>query len=56
MKYDCWICQKEMDDYEPEMCCSGFECGCMGLPTNPPVCSKECWDKLMKRTYEKNNQ
>lgn len=22
----------------PKMCCSGFECGCYGKPTDPPVC------------------
>ena len=22
----------------PEMCCSGHECGCQGLPTEPPLC------------------
>lgn len=34
-----------MPDYDPKMCCDGFECGCMGQPTEPPVCSKECYDK-----------
>jgi hypothetical protein len=50
MKYDCIECGKPLpDDYEPAMCCSGFDCGCMGQPTNPPICSAECWDKLMNR-------
>jgi len=38
----CLICQKPMTDYEPMFCCSGHECGCMGLPTNPQVCSQRC--------------
>lgn len=39
---NCLICGKSVLDYEPEMCCDGRECGCMGQPTNPCVCSKEC--------------
>jgi hypothetical protein len=38
----CLICQKPMPEYEPMFCCSGHECGCMGLPTNPQVCSQRC--------------
>lgn len=38
----CLICQKPMPDYEPMFCCSGHECGCMGLPTNMQVCSQRC--------------
>ena len=41
--HTCYYCGKEMDDndidnYEPRICCSGSECGCMGLPTEPPYC------------------
>lgn len=32
-------------DYEPKMCCNGSDCGCMGLPIEPPVCDK-CFDDL----------
>ena len=46
---DCMLCGKPLIDYEPDMCCNGFMCGCMGLPNTPPVCSDECWDALMKR-------
>lgn len=42
----CLICQKPVPDYEPQMCCSGRECGCMGQPTEPCLCSKECGDAL----------
>ncbi|MNW37050.1 hypothetical protein D3C74_140810 [compost metagenome] len=36
-----------LTDYEPEYCCEGRECGCMGLPIEPPICSKECWDQAI---------
>lgn len=45
----CMICNKELD-YVVEYCC-GFpnpECGCRGLPVEPPVCSNECYDIVMK--------
>lgn len=45
MKYYCMICEKELD-YEPLMCCSGYMCGCYGMPIEPPVCSNECYNKL----------
>jgi hypothetical protein len=35
-------------DYDPKMCCSGHECGCMGMPTEPCICSEECWKALME--------
>jgi len=43
----CVVCNKPMKDYEPVYCCSGRGCGCLGLPQEPPVCSKECWDKIV---------
>lgn len=51
-KANCVVCDREVDDYEPAYCCSGYECGCMGLPAEPPVCSAECWDTLMKQADE----
>lgn len=42
----CVVCKKEYADVEPQMCCNGRECGCMGLPIDPPLCSKECGEKL----------
>jgi predicted nucleic acid-binding Zn ribbon protein len=44
-KYYCMVCGKELD-YEPQLCCSGRDCGCLGMPVDPPVCSNECYDKL----------
>lgn len=42
----CLICQKWVPDYIPERCCNGSDCGCMGQPVNPCVCSKRCSDAL----------
>lgn len=41
----CEICGTEI---EVKICCNLFDCGCMGLPVEPPVCSNECYDKLME--------
>ncbi len=41
----CEICGTEI---EVRMCCNSFDCGCRGLPVDPPVCSEECYDKLME--------
>ena len=51
MEWDkCANCGKQApEDYEPPMCCSGYECGCMGLPIEPYVCSDKCWDILMQQ-------
>ena len=48
-KYYCDICGIELINYEPLKCCNGFDCGCMGQPTNPPICSEKCWDKAMNK-------
>ena len=45
----CMICNKELPDYEPQMCCSGQDCTCQGLPIEPPICSNECWDILINK-------
>lgn len=47
--YDCIQCGKPVQDYEPKMCCSGRDCGCLGQPTEPAICSQECWDKFEVR-------
>ena len=41
----CVVCGKEVKGYEAQFCCSGRECGCRGLPIEPPLCSKECGRK-----------
>lgn len=43
----CIVCGGELD-FEPQMCCSGKDCGCMGLPIDPPICSEECWEKFYR--------
>lgn len=44
--YRCIICNKPVPDYEPKYCCDGRECGCLGKPTEPCLCSKECDEAL----------
>ncbi|WP_179087393.1 hypothetical protein [Paenibacillus odorifer] len=44
-QWECMDCGA-LIEYEPEYCCNGRECGCMGLPIEPPLCEK-CWDKLL---------
>ncbi len=46
MDEQCIICGKEVPDYEPEMCCSGNECGCLGVPIEPCLCSVRCGNAL----------
>lgn len=50
MKGYCDICLTEI---EVKMCCSGYECGCMGMPIDPPVCSDECFEKWKDKMDEK---
>jgi len=45
----CMVCGKDFEGEEPKMCCSGRDCGCMGMPIEPVVCSQECYDAIMKR-------
>ena len=42
----CEICGKPVPDYVPQYCCSGDECGCLGLPIEPCVCGDACWAAL----------
>lgn len=44
----CEMCDKFVEGFEYKICCSGFECSCMGKPVEPCICSEECWDKMMK--------
>lgn len=38
----CVICGRPVPGWEPKMCCSGWECACMGRPINPCTCSAAC--------------
>ncbi len=44
MDWKCLICGGEVP-YEPEMCCDGRDCGCRGMPIDPPICGDRCWKK-----------
>ncbi len=49
---NCEVCGKEFLGDMPVMCCSGIDCGCMGRPIDPVVCSQGCYDKMINR-YKK---
>lgn len=46
VKLNCMSCGTEFMSEEPQMCCSGRECGCMGIPIDPIVCSEHCYYSL----------
>lgn len=42
-KHPCDSCNVEVEvtnDYKPEFCCNGYECGCYGRVINPVFCDK----------------
>lgn len=45
----CMYCQMDFYGEEPKGCCDGRECGCMGQPTEPVVCSKGCYEMLKQK-------
>jgi len=49
-KFYCCNC-KVVEIPEPVWCCDGRECGCMGLPIDPPFCSEKCGHEY----YDKKN-
>ena len=47
-KEDCFFCGEPVDvedEYEPQGCCDGWECACMGMIVNPVICEK-CNDAI----------
>ena len=50
---ECMVCGSQFEGPVPEMCCSGRDCGCMGMPVDPVVCSQECYNNL---PHVKNRQ
>jgi len=44
------VCNIEFEGDEPQLCCNGRECGCMGMPIDPVVCSDECYNALINKT------
>lgn len=56
--WNCSTCGADIQvpsDYEPEGCCSGRECGCMGREINPVFCS-DCENKLFKPSKEETDK
>lgn len=51
MKGNCIVCDDEID---VEYCCSGHECGCMGMPIDPPFCSTECEEEFIDNQINKD--
>jgi hypothetical protein len=52
-KWTCDTCFKPVkvvQNYEPEMCCDGIECGCYGNPLNPVFCN-DCEKLFMESGY-----
>lgn len=50
MEWTCQDCAKKLDKQDVEnyrrkgqYCCSGYQCGCYGMPVDPPVCLR-CHD------------
>lgn len=43
---NCEICDTPI---HLQFCCSGRECGCLGMPVDPPVCSEGCYNKYMNK-------
>jgi hypothetical protein len=46
------VCGKEFMGKESVTCCSGRDCGCMGMPIDPIVCSSECYDNIGNKIRE----
>lgn len=44
-KQNCISCDAEFLGNESDFCCSGSDCGCQGLPIEPPLCEK-CEEKF----------
>lgn len=47
---DCMYCGELVPGAIPKYCCTGSQCGCMGLPIEPIVCSKGCYEMLTSST------
>ena len=53
---NCMVCGNSFMSKEPQTCCSGRDCGCMGQPIEPVVCSPDCYQKLMNKDKKVNFQ
>jgi len=54
IQLNCMVCGESFLGEEPKMCCSGRDCGCMGLPIDPIICSPECYDNMKPTNDFKN--
>ncbi len=52
VELQCMGCDAVFMGEPPKMCCSGRDCGCMGLPIDPILCGPECYDKMISRNKE----
>lgn len=43
----CMYCNEQFEGKEPEICCNSSDCGCMGMPIDPVVCSKGCCEMFI---------
>lgn len=43
----CMNCREEFFGQDPQYCCNGNMCGCLGQPTEPVVCSEKCYHELV---------
>jgi hypothetical protein len=50
----CIVCGDSFKGEEPKMCCDGSNCGCLGQPIDPIVCSENCFNNLPFRNNLKD--
>lgn len=50
----CEACGEFVEGFEYRGCCNGNDCGCMGQPIEPCICSTKCWNKFMH--YEETEE
>jgi hypothetical protein len=46
---NCMNCEEKFFGQDPQYCCNGSMCGCLGYPTEPVVCSEKCYDELVNK-------
>ena len=63
-KHECWYCHKHkkykmFSVYNKDLengelyCCDGRECGCHGLPIEPPICNMCIFKNKVKMLFNK---
>jgi hypothetical protein len=55
VELNCMVCGESFQGEEPRTCCSGRDCGCMGMPIDPIICSEECYYNLPHMKNRKPN-